>query len=213
MAGGRFVLAGLLALFLVVLVFFPSHLVAVRKAMWGGTPSDYSQVTSSTSTIPPVAKCVSEECVRGFVTSGSFNPIHCRSLPSELRDRCFFIYEFENPAAGESIAGEFCRGIGDEDLRADCVYRSTGRVIDTKDVNRMVSKAIFTGNASFCDNSSIPGLMEECTEGLELTRRALGEKNELVCNDESVSIQQFTRTACIHQVIAELNMPEGVIVP
>ena len=155
---------------------------------------------------PSISDCENMECVKGFALSENFNPQDCQNALQGFRNDCYYTYEVENTLATKRNPGKYCGPITDENLRADCFYKTRSVVTMTEDTLDTMYEAMKTSSSDICDKITIPELKEECIKAITLMQKARDEKNLDTCFDESVDIDYSIKILCYQILDEELEL-------
>jgi len=144
-----------------------------------------------------VSDCKDIKCIKSFATSKDFNPEECKNVPSDFRNDCYYTYEIENTLAKKTNPGKYCGPINNENLQADCFYKTRGVALITQDTAETIYKAMDSLDNSNCDKITVSELKEQCINSVNLMKKAIDGKSSSLCFDESVKVPPSIKQSCL----------------
>lgn len=133
---------------------------------------------------PSISDCKDIECVKNYAKNSSFLADDCEKTLPEFKDQCYYTYEIERSPHEKNNpeAGKYCLLVGDKNLKADCLFKTVGGIINPPlNIQDNLTKAINSLNAENCDNINSPQWKEQCLNDLTIIKKAVDKKNMTYC--------------------------------
>lgn len=135
--------------------------------------------------VSTITDCQDIECVKSYAMAKDFNHQDCEKALPDFKNDCYYTYEVENSQAVKDNPGKQCGPITDENLRADCFYKTRGVAIMTKDVMKIMLEAVEELDIEKCNEINVSELKEECISYLGLVQEAVDKEDSSLCRSFS----------------------------
>jgi len=129
-----------------------------------------------------ISECQNAECVKKIVLSKNFNPADCLKAAENLRNGCYYAYEIKNLTTKKTQPGQYCWFVKqDEELGADCFYKTLGILAVTTNVKENFRPAVASLDTKNCDKLNSSGWKERCVNDIGKIKNALDAKDLSSC--------------------------------